>query len=94
MPSDSLCDLLQFTISAAPHRDMIIILGDFNTWVGADPHQEKGIIGPYGLGVLNENDKRLLNFLGSKSAPQTNTWVQHKPKLDGALMETVPILTI
>ena len=78
-PSDTFYDLLQATLSAAPQRDMIIILGDFNARVGADSHQGKTIIGPHGLGEQNGNGKRLFDFCTANQLLVTNIWFQHKP---------------
>ena len=79
VPSDSFYDNLQATLSSAPQKDMIIIMGDFNARVGSDSNQWKAVIGPHGLGVSNENGKRLLDFCSANQLIVTNTWFQHKP---------------
>ena len=44
--------LLQATVSNAPKKDRVIIVGDFNARVGADTEQWDSVIGCFGLLVL------------------------------------------
>ena len=42
-------------IKATPPSDKLIILGDFNTWVGKVSDDWKGVLGPHRVGNLNSN---------------------------------------
>ena len=40
-------------------RECLVVMGDFNGKVGQD--REENTVGPYGLGVRNDNGERLVN---------------------------------
>ena len=77
--SDSFYEQLQACLADVSPKDMIIILGDFNARVGSDFNSWKSVIGPHGLGEMNGNGTRLLDFCASNQLLITNTWFQHKP---------------
>ena len=73
---EDLQDLLELT----PKKDVLFIIGDWNTKVGSQ--ELPGVTGKFGLGVQNEAGQRLIEFC------QENTWVilntlfqQHKRRL-------------
>ena len=71
--------VLQYILSSVPHRDIVIILGDFNARVGSNFVSRSSVIGPQGLGECNEDRMRLLDLCVSNKLLITNTWFQHKP---------------
>ena len=77
-PSNAFYDQLQATLSSIPPKDMVIILGDFNARVGSNFNTWKSVIGPHGIGEVNSNGVRLLDFCASNHLLITNTWFQHK----------------
>ena len=62
---EDLQDLLELT----PKKDVLFIIGDWNTKVGSQ--ETPGVTGKFGLGVQNEAGQRLLEFC------QVNTLVGH-----------------
>src|SRR2546425_1286432 len=57
-------------------RKCLIVMGDFNGKVGDD--REEDIVGPFGLGVRNDNGERVMNFSKRHNLFVTNTWFQQK----------------
>ena len=53
---ENLQDLLQLT----PKKDVLFIIGDWNTKVGSQ--ELPGVTGKFGLGVQNEAGQRLIEF--------------------------------
>ena len=53
---EDLQDLLELT----PKKDVLFIIGDWNTKVGSQ--ETPGVIGKFGLGVWNEAGQRLIEF--------------------------------
>ena len=51
---------------------MVIVLGDFNTW--------HTVLGPHGVGHINENGQCLLDFCAINKLLIANTRFRHKPK--------------
>ena len=54
--SEDIQDLLELT----PQKDVIFIIGDWNTTVGSQ--ETPGVTGKFGLGVQNEAGQRLIEF--------------------------------
>ena len=75
-PSNAFYDQLQATLSSVPSKDMIVIMGDFNARGGSDFNTWKSVIGPHGIGEVNENGISLLDFCASNHLLITNTWFQ------------------
>ena len=73
---EDLQDLLELT----PKKDVLFIIGDWNTKVGS---QEKpGVTGKFGLGVENEAGQRLIEFCQENAVVIANTlFQQHKGRL-------------
>ena len=70
---EDLQDLLELT----PKKDFLIIIGDWNAKVGSQ--ETPGVTGKFGLGILNEAGKRLIEFCQENALVITNTlFQQHK----------------
>ena len=64
---EDLQDLLELT----PKKDVLFIIGDWNTKVGGQ--ETPGITGKFGLGVQNEAGKRLIEFCQENTLVIANT---------------------
>ena len=60
-------------------RDMLIVMGDFNTRVGNNVNGWQGFVGRFGPEKQNENGVRLLDFCSFNSLVVANTVFQHRP---------------
>ena len=70
-------DLLELT----PKKDVLFMIGDWNTKVGSQ--ETPGVTGKFGLGVRNEAGQRLIEFCQENSLVIANTlFQQHKRRLD------------
>ena len=58
---ENLQDLLELT----PQKDVLFIIGDWNTKVGSQ--ETPGVTGKFGLGVQNEVGQRLIKFCQEKA---------------------------
>ena len=73
---EDLQDLLELT----PKKDVLFIIGDWNTKVGSQ--ETPGIIGKFGLGIRNEARQRLIEFCQENTLVIANTlFQQHKRRL-------------
>ena len=70
--------LLQATVSNAPKKDRVIIIGDFNACIGADTDQWGSVISHFGPREQNTNGIRLLDLCTTHGLLISNTWFQHK----------------
>ena len=57
---ENLQDLLELT----PKKDVLLIIGDWNTKVGSQ--ETPGVTGKFGLGIQNEAGQRLIEFCQKK----------------------------
>ena len=57
-------------------RECLIVMGDFNEKVGNN--KEEDTVGPFGLGIRNEKEERIVNFGKKHNLFITNTWYQQK----------------
>ena len=70
---EDLQDLLELT----PQKDVLFIIGDWNTKVGSQ--ETLGGTGKFGLGMRNEAGKRLIEFCQENALVIANTlFQQHK----------------
>ena len=67
---EDLQDLLELT----PKRDVLFIIGDWNTKVGSQ--ETPGVTGKFGLGIRNEAGQRLIEFCQENALVITNTLFQ------------------
>ena len=73
---EDLQDLLELT----PQKDVLFIIGDWNTKVGSQ--ETPGITGTFALGIQNEAGKRLIEFCKENALVIANTlFQQHKRRL-------------
>ena len=73
---EDLQDLLELT----PKKDVLFIIGDWNTKVGSQ--EIPGVTGKFGLGVQNEAGQRLIAFSQQNSLVIANRlFQQHKRRL-------------
>ena len=73
---EDLQDLLELT----PKKDVLFIIGDWNTKVGSQ--ELPGVTGKFGLGVQNESGQRLIVFCQENTLVIANTlFQQHKRRL-------------
>ncbi|XP_045448721.1 uncharacterized protein LOC123657186 [Melitaea cinxia] len=76
---DQFYDQLTETVRGVSSSDRLYILGDFNARVGQDSSAWPDCVGPHGIGKLNENGQRLLEFCSSQLLCVTNTFFKGKP---------------
>ena len=73
---EDLQDLLELT----PKKDVLFIIGDWNTKVGSQ--KTSGVTGKFGLGIHNEAGQRLIEFCQDNALVIANTlFQQHKRTL-------------
>ena len=66
--------------SKTPKKDVLFIIGDWNTTVGSQ--ETPGVTGKFGHGVWNEAGQRLIEFSQEKALVIGNTlFQQHKRRL-------------
>ena len=70
---------LSAAISKVPPQEHLFIFGDFNGRVGADHSSWPTCLGHFGIGNMNENGQRLLEFCCHHSFSITNTFFMTKP---------------
>ena len=68
---EDLQDLLELT----PQKDVLFIIGDWNTKVGSQ--ETPGLTGKFGLGIQNEEGQRLIEFCQENTLVITSTLFQH-----------------
>jgi len=64
-----------------PNTDITIILGDFNSKIGATnvDHHMRQVVGGFGLGEMNERGKKLMDFCLQRRRSIVNTYFKHYP---------------
>ena len=73
---EDLQDLLELT----PKKDVLFIIGDWNTKVGSQ--ETPGVTSKFGLGVQNEAEQRLKEFCQENTLVIANTlFQQHKRRI-------------
>ena len=71
---------LQDLLTLTPQKDVLFIIGDWNTKVGSQ--ETPGVTGKFGLGIWNEEGGRLIEFCQENVLVIANThFQQHKRKL-------------
>ena len=77
---DQFHEQLDATINRIPTSEHVYLLGDFNARVGADRESWPKVLGHHGIGKLNENGHRLLEFCCFHNLCVTNTYFQNKDR--------------
>ena len=73
-------DDLQDLLEIMPRKDVLFIIGNWNTKVGSQ--EIPGVTGKFGLGVQNEAGQRLTEFRQENAPVTANTlFQQHKSRL-------------
>ena len=60
-----LCEDIQDLLELAPKKDVLFIIGDWNTKVGSQ--EIPGVTGKFGLGIQNEAGQRQIEFCQEKA---------------------------
>ena len=79
---EQFCEDLQDLLELTPKKDVLFIIGDWNTKVGSQ--ETPGVTGKFGLGVQNESGQRLIEFCQENTLIIANTlFQQHKNSTHG-----------
>ena len=74
------CEDLQDLLELTPKKDILFIIGDWNTKVGSQ--ETRGVTGKFGLGMGNETGQSLIEFCQDNALVIANTlFQQHKRRL-------------
>ena len=71
---------LASTVRNIPNSEQLALLGDFNARVGADHDSWPTCLGHHGVGKMNENGQRLLEFSTFHGLCITNSYFKTKPQ--------------
>lgn len=61
---------------------MIVVTGDLNAEVGSNNINREEVTGKFGVGVMNDNGRRLCDLCGTNGLSVTGTFFPHKEILD------------
>lgn len=75
---DQFYSLLTSTVLKVPKQDILIVMGDMNSKVGADNTQFEAVMGKHGLGERNENGEYLIEFCLQNNLIIGGTFFPHK----------------
>ena len=70
---------LQDLLELASNKDVLFIIGDWNAKVGSQ--ETSGVTGKFGLGIWNEEGKRLIEFCQENTLVIVNLVQQQKRRL-------------
>ena len=77
---EQFCEDLQDLLVLTPKKDVLFIIGDWNTKV--ESQETPRVTGKFGLGVQNEAGQRLIEFCHENTLVKANTlFQQHKRRL-------------
>ncbi|CAH2086616.1 unnamed protein product [Euphydryas editha] len=71
---------LETAICKIPQRELLVIMGDFNSKIGSDSHLLSPCVGKYGLGQRNERGERLVQFAADNNLVICNSFFQNHPR--------------
>ncbi|XP_066282992.1 uncharacterized protein [Branchiostoma lanceolatum] len=77
---DEFYENLTATIRNIPSDEQLVLLGDFNARVGDDHESWPACLGKFGVGKMNENGQRALEFCAYHNLCITNSYFQTKPQ--------------
>jgi len=69
---------LDNTLKQLKSSDIKIVMGDFNAKVGQE--RISNVVGPYGIGVMNERGERLVEWCTENNFTVMNTWFDNHPR--------------
>ncbi|XP_065576323.1 craniofacial development protein 2-like [Artemia franciscana] len=75
---DSFYETLQAVTKDIPKHDVLCVVGDLNAKVGVDRKYCPEVLGPHGLGQINENGALLVDFALSNDLVVGGTLFEHK----------------
>ncbi|KAK2705345.1 hypothetical protein QYM36_017400 [Artemia franciscana] len=75
---DSFYETLQAVTKDIPKHDVLCVAGDLNAKVGADCKYSSEVLGPHGLGQINENGALLIDFALSNDLVVGGSLFEHK----------------
>ena len=75
---DEFYERLSSTLSSIPSTEQVVLLGDFNARVGSDSDSWPTCLGQFGVGKMNENGQRLLEFCTYHGLCITNSFFKTK----------------
>ena len=71
---EQFCEDLQDLLELTPQKDVLFIIGDWNTKVGSQ--ETPGVTGKFGLGMQNKAGQRLTEFCQENALVTANTVFQ------------------
>ena len=77
---DDFYDRLSAIVRAIPSSENLVVLGDFNARVGADHDSWPVCLGRHGVGRINSNGQRVLEFCCQQGLCVTNTFFAGKER--------------
>ena len=77
---DKFYEDLQKAFKQIPEKEDVFILGDFNARVGSEQETWPTCLGHFGMGKMNENGQRLLEFCSNNHLCITNTFYNGKDR--------------
>ena len=75
---DAFYNQLQSVLHRTPKHDMVAVMGDLNAKVGCDNIGREACMGAHGIGQMNENGERLLDFCEMNGLVVCNTIFAHR----------------
>ena len=66
------------TVSSCNRHDMIVVMGDMNAKVGNNNTNREWVLGKFGIGVMNDNGKKLCHFGSANGLAIIGTIFPHK----------------
>ena len=76
---DEFYQLLSETLLSIPAGDSIALIGNFNARIGSDCNAWRGVLGPHGLGRMNDNGQRLLELCAGLNLCIASTFFARPP---------------
>ncbi|XP_008485907.1 uncharacterized protein LOC103522587 [Diaphorina citri] len=73
---ESFYESMRKVIKMKKSKEALILAGDLNAKVGSERRED--IVGPYGIGIINERGEEFINFCRENDLIITNTWFEQK----------------
>ncbi|XP_065578596.1 craniofacial development protein 2-like [Artemia franciscana] len=75
---DAFYNMLHSVTKDVPRHDVLCVVGDLNAKVGADRHYYPEVLGPHGMGEINENGTLLIDYALSNDLIIGGSMFDHK----------------